>query len=192
VSGVLGYLVGHDAGRSDSDVSRQRREIVDRVFYGSRPVQVEQSYLDQIHRQLEEFRANSVHNFEKGEQFYTEALDWKARAQRGETRAEALEAQIAALQSKFAERDVELAKEKAAHQTTNAQKHGLNLFRLIATWLIDAHIAGRSDRSAFTEMCDMAKIITDAIERGETFYGYRDEPEKKAGLQALLEELLRA
>ena len=40
-------------------------------------------------------------------------------------------------------------------------------------------------------MRDMAKDVTDAIERGEPFRGYRDEPEKKARLQALLEELLR-
>jgi hypothetical protein len=185
-------LLGHDAGRSDSDASRQRREIVDRVFYGSSSVQVEQSYLDQLHRQLEEFRANSVHNFDKGEQFHTEALDWKARAQREAMRAEVLEAQIAAFQSKLAERDVTLAKEQAARQTTNEQKRGLNLFRFIATWLLDAHVAGRSDRPAFAEMRDMAKLVTDAIERGETFFGDCDEPEKKARLQSLLEELLRA
>ena len=84
-----------------------------------------------------------------------------------------------------------IAQERAAHQTTHEEKWGLNLFRLIATWLIDAHIAGRSDRPAFAEMRDMAKDVTDAIERGEPFRGYRDEPEKKARLQALLEELLR-
>jgi hypothetical protein len=74
---------------------------------------------------------------------------------------------------------------------TKEQKHGLNLFRFIATWHLDAHIAGRSDRPAFAEMRDMAKLVTDAIERGETFFGYRDQPEKKARLQALLGELLR-
>jgi hypothetical protein len=37
----------------------------------------------------------------------------------------------------------------------------------------------------------MAKDVTDAIQRGEPFQGYRDEPQKKARLQALLEELLR-
>ena len=77
------------------------------------------------------------------------------------------------------------------HQTTHEEKWGLNLFRLIATWLIEAHIAGRSDRPEFAEMRDMAKDVTDAIQRGEPFRGYRDEPQKKARLQALLEELLR-
>ena len=84
-----------------------------------------------------------------------------------------------------------IAQERAAHQTTHEEKWGLNLFRLIATWLIEAHIAGRSDRPEFAEMRDMAKDVTDAIQRGEPFRGYRDEPEKKARLQALLEELLR-
>ena len=81
--------------------------------------------------------------------------------------------------------------ERAAHQTTHEEKWGLNLFRLIATWLIEAHIAGRSDRPAFAELRDMAKDVTDAIERGEPFRGYQDAPEKKARLQALVEELLR-
>ena len=84
-----------------------------------------------------------------------------------------------------------MLQERAAHQSTHDEKWGLNLFRLIATWLINAHIAGRSDRPAFAEMRDMAKDVTDAIERGEPFRGYHDEPEKKARLQALLEELLR-
>ena len=50
MSGVLGYALGYDAGRSDAEVSRQRREIVDEVFYGQRIVQVDQSYLDQLHQ----------------------------------------------------------------------------------------------------------------------------------------------
>ena len=81
--------------------------------------------------------------------------------------------------------------ERAAHQTTHEEKSGLNRFRLMATWLINAHIAGRSDRPEFAELRDMAKDVTDAIERGEPFRGYRDEPEKKARLQALLEASLR-
>jgi hypothetical protein len=198
MSGVLGYALGYDAGRSDAEVSRQRREIVDRVFYGHRPVQVDQSYLDQLHELVEKFRSNSIYNFDKGEQFYAEALEWKANAQEYEARAASLQAQVAALQAQLAERGGALdqtqstiARERALHQTTHEEKWGLNLFRLIATWLINAHIAGRSDRPAFAEMRDMAKDVTDAIERGEPFRGYQDEPEKTARLQAMLEELLR-
>jgi len=61
----------------------------------------------------------------------------------------------------------------------------------MATWLINAHIAGRSDLPEFAELRDMAKAVTDAIERGEPFRGYSDEPEKKARLRPLLDELLR-
>ena len=107
-----------------------------------------------------------------------------------------LRARITALQAELAERDAALAEaqaaiaeEQAAHQSTHDEKCGLNLFRLMATWLINAHIAGRSDLPEFTELRDMAKAVTDAIERGEPFRGYQDEPEKKARLQALLEEL---
>ncbi len=103
----------------------------------------------------------------------------------------ALQAQLAERDAAFAQADAALAQERAAHQTTHEEKWGLNLFRLIATWLIEAHIAGRSDRPEFAEMRDMAKDVTDAIQRGEPFRGYRDEPQKKARLQALLEELLR-
>ena len=110
----------------------------------------------------------------------------------------ALQAQVAALQAQLAERATALdqaqaaiAQERALHQSTHEEKWGLNLFRLIATWLIDAHIAGRSDRPEFAEMRDMAKDVTDAIERGEPFRGYHDEPEKKARLRALLDALLR-
>ena len=39
----------------------------------------------------------------------------------------------------------------------------------MATWLIEAHIAGRSDRPEFAELRDMAKDVTDAIQRGESF-----------------------
>ena len=198
MSGVLGYALGYDAGRSDAEVSRQRREIVDRVFYGQRPVQVDQSYLDQLHRTREQFRRNSIHNFDKGEQFYAEALDWKGKAE--QFHGEALHWRGRALASgggcesspgpaQLAERDAALAQaqaacaaERAAHQTTHEEKWGLNLFRLMATWLINAHIAGRSDRPEFAELRDMAKDVTDAIERGEPFRGYRDEPEKKARL----------
>ena len=124
MSGVLGYALGYDAGRSDAEVSRQRREIVDRVFYGHRPVQVDQSYLDELHRTREQFRLNSIHNFDKGEQFYAEALDWKGKAEQfhgealywkdralpAEADAKALRAHNAALQAQLAERDADLAK----------------------------------------------------------------------------------
>ena len=76
-----------------------------------------------------------------------------------------------------------MLEERALHQTTHEEKWGLNLFRLMATWLIEAHIAGRSDRPEFAELRDMAKDVTDAIQRGEPFRGYRDEPEKKARLR---------
>ncbi len=198
MSGVLGYALGYDAGRSDAEVSRQRREIVDEVFYGQRIVQVDQSYLDQLHQLVGKFRSNSIYNFDKGEQFYAEALEWKADAQRNEARAAALQAQVAALQAQLAERasaldqaQAMIARERALHQTTHEEKWGLNLFRLMATWLIEAHNAGRSDRPEFAELRDMAKDVTDAIQRGNPFRGYRDEPEKKARLEMLVAALDR-
>ena len=130
--------------------------------------------------------------------FATKPLSGRHTHKSQENRVAPLKAQISALQGQLAERaaaldqaEAALAQERAAHQTTHEEKWGLDLFRLIATWLIEAHIAGRSDRPEFAEMRDMAKDVTDAIQRGEPFRGYRDEPQKKARLQALLEELLR-
>jgi hypothetical protein len=195
MSGVLGYALGYDAGRSDAEVSRQRREIVDEVFYGQRIVQVDQSYLDQLHQLVEKFRSNSIYNFAKGEQFYAEALEWKADAQRNEAHAAALQVEVAALQAQLAaardQAQATIAQERALHQTTHEERWGLNLFRLMATWLVEAHIAGRSDRPEFAELRDMAKDVTDAIQRGNPFRGYRDEPEKKARLEMLVAALDR-
>jgi len=180
------YLLGYSQGRSSAEDERETNALVARVIYGRRPVQVDQSYLDQLHQLVEKFRADSDHNFDKADLFHREALEWKADAERHEARAAALQAQVAALQAHLAERasaldqaQAAIARERAAHQSTHDEKWGLNLFRLIATWLINAHIAGRSDRPAFAEMRDMAKDVTDAIERGEPFRGYRDEPERK-------------
>jgi hypothetical protein len=212
MSGVLGYVLGYDAGRSDAESSRQRHEVVDRIFYGCRPVQVDQSYLDNLHAALSAANASSDHNYDaadrfrdealewkgKAEQFHGEALYWRGRALPAEADAKALRAENASLHAQLAERAAALAqahaaivRERAAHQSTHDEKWGLDLFRRMATWLINAHIAGRSDRPAFAEMRDIAKAVVDAIERGEPFRGYSDKPEKTARLQALLEELLR-
>ena len=168
------------------------------MIYGRRPVQVDQSYLDQLHQLVEKFRADSDHNFDKADLFHREALEWKADAERHGARAAVLQAKVETLQTQLAERDAALdqaqqtiAQERAAHQTTHEQACGLNRFRLVATWLIKAHIAGRSDLPEFAKLRDMAKDVTDAIERGEPFRGYRDEPDKKERLRALLKVLLR-
>ena len=146
---------------------------------------------------VEKFRSDSDHNFDKAEQFHDEALNGKRmrsamRRMRRLSRPRLLRFKPLAERAPPSIRlQAAIAQERAAHQTTHEEKWGLNLFRLIATWLIEAHIAGRSDRPEFAEMRDMAKDVTDAIQRGEPFRGYRDEPEKKARLQTLLAALLR-
>ncbi len=206
------YLLGYSKGRSSAEDERDTKALVGRLFYGQRPVQVDQSYLDELHRTREQFRRNSIHNFDKGEQFYAEALDWKGKAEQfhgealywrdralpAEADAKALRAENESLRAQLAERaatlaqaEAALAQEQAAHQTTHEEKSGLNRFRLMATWLINAHIARRGDLPEFAELRDMAKDVTDAIERGKPFRGYRDEPGEKARLRPLLKVLLR-
>jgi len=189
--GPVGYALGYDAGRSDAEISHQRREIVDHIFYGTCNVEVDQSYIDRLHAALAAAHASSDHNYDAADRFRNEAFEWKAYAK-------AKEAQVAALQAELAERSAALdqaqgvfARERALHQTTHEEKWGLNLFRLMATWLIEAHSAGRSDRPEFAELRDMAKDVTDAIQRGNPFRGYRDEPEKKARLEMLVAALDR-
>ncbi len=205
MSGVLGYVLGYEDGRSSAESSRRTREVVHAVFYGQRIVQVDQSFIDNLRHAADhnynkgtEYQNDAVYWKGKAEQFHGEALYWRGRALPAEADAKALRAHNAALQATLAERDAALAqahativRERAAHQSTHDEKWGLDLFRRMATWLINAHIAGRSDRPAFAEMRDMAKAVADAIERGEPFRGYSDKPEKTARLQALLEELLR-
>src|SRR5271165_3062994 len=192
------YLLGYSQGRSSAEDERDTKALVGRLFYGQRPVQVDLSYLDELRYAADynynkgtEYQNNAIYWKGKAEQFHGEALYWRGRALPAEADAKALRAQLA-------ERDADLARAKAAcaaertvHQTTHEEKWGLNLFRLMATWLIEAHIAGRSDRPEFAELRDMAKDVTDAIQRGEPFRGYRDEPEKKERLRSLLKVLLR-
>ena len=174
------------------------------MFYGHRPVQVDQSYLDELHQLVEQFRrsrtttsirrqlyAEALDWKGKAEQFHGEALHWRGRALPAEADAKALQAQLAERDAALAQAQAACAAERAVHQTTHEEKWGLNLFRLMATWLIEAHIAGRSDRPEFAELRDMAKDVTDAIQRGEPFRGYRDEPEKKTRLDMLLAALDR-
>ena len=189
------YLLGYSQGRYSAEEEPETNALVARVIYGRRPVQVDQSYLDQLHQLVQKFRADSDHNFDKADLFHREALEWKADAERHEARAAALQAEVAALQAQLVsardQAEAAFARERAVHQTTHEEKWGLDLFRLMATWLIEAHIAGRSDRPEFAELRDMAKDVTDAIQRGEPFRGYRDEPQKKARLKRLVAALDR-
>ena len=192
------YLLGYSQGRSSAEDERETNALVARcstvnaLCRSINPTSI--SFIELV----EEFRCNSIHNFDKASNFTPKRLTGKERrALRGgceklcEAQMQRFRPNSPSATPLSDQAQAAIAQERAVHQTTHDEKWGLNLFRLIATWLINAHIAGRSDRPAFAEMRDMAKDVTDAIERGEPFRGYRDEPEKKARLQALLEELLR-
>ena len=63
MSGWMGYALGYENGRSDAESSRQQRELVQRVMYGQRTVEVDQSYLEPTPPALaEQFSSNSIHN----------------------------------------------------------------------------------------------------------------------------------
>ena len=211
MSGMIGYALGYDAGRSDEQVGNHQREIVHQIFYGERRVTVDQSYIDRLHAALTDASSASDHNYttsnqwkQKAQQFKNEALYWrdekyasaraKAKARREENAA--LQAEIAALRdentvllARLQERNPDLAEEQAAHDETFKESQSLHRFRVIAASLIDALLAGRANRPEFAELLNLAKTAADTIERGDLFTAFRDEPEKNNRLCRLADAL---
>jgi hypothetical protein len=206
MSGMIGYALGYDAGRSDEQTANHRLQVVHQIFTGARPVTVDQSYIDQLHAALAEARADSTHNYKTADQFHAEALEWKAKADKflnealywrdqkfapARAKAKARREENAALQAENArlreenaillarlqQRNPTLAAEQAAHDETFREKQSLHRFRVIATSLIDALLAGRAGRPEFAELLNLTKAAADAIERGDRTV-FRDEPEK--------------
>ena len=134
---------------------------------------------------------------DKAHQFRNEALYWrdqkfapaeaKAKALRDENAA--LRDENAVLLARLEERDPDLAEEQAAHDETFKERQSLHRFRVIATSLIDALLAGRANRPEFAELLNLAKDAADTIERGDLFTAFRDEPEKNNRLCSLADAL---
>jgi len=198
MSGWMGYALGYENGLSDAERSRQQRELVQRVIYGQRVVEVDQTYLSQLEQSLERFRSISNHNLGKAGQFHREALEWKADALHYKASAADLQARVTALEAQLAERDAKLEKTQALYEWAHAkydtafhEKSDLDLFRLMSTWLLAAHAAGKADRPEFAQLRDMIQDISARLERGELFSAYRDEPEKQTHIIELANALRR-
>ena len=198
------YLLGYSQGRSSADDERDTNAIIARVIYGQRPVTVDQSYIDQLHAAVATANANSIHNYNTADQFHAEALEWKDKAHQfrnealywrdqkclpAEAEAKALRKENAVLLARLEERDPDLAEEQAAHDETFKERQSLHRFRVIATSLIDALLAGRANRPEFAELLNLAKDAADTIERGDLFTAFRDEPEKNNRLCSLADAL---
>jgi hypothetical protein len=218
MSGTIGYALGYEDGRSSAEVSRGNNELIERAFYETRPVTVDQSYIDRLHAALDDAKANSAHNYKTADQYHAEALDWKQKAEQfrnealywrdqkfapARARAKARREEIAVLQAENAalrdenavllarlqERNPDLAEELAAHDETFKEKQSLQRFRVLAASLIDALLAGRANRLEFAELLTIAKGAADTIERGDLFTAFRDEPEKNNRLCSLADAL---
>jgi hypothetical protein len=212
------YALGYSRGRSSAEDERDTKAIIARVIYGQRPVTVDQSYIDQLHAALASARDASAHNYAACDEFQASALEWedKARQFRNEAlywrdqkfapvkaKAKALREQNAILQdenivlreenavllARLKERNPDLAEEQAAHDETFKEKQSLQRFRVLATSLIDALLAGRADRPEFAELLKIAKDAADTIERGDLFTAFRDEPDKSNRLCSLADAL---
>jgi hypothetical protein len=218
MSGMIGYALGYDDGRSSAEVSRGNRALIERAFYGKRPVTVDQSYIDRLHAALAEARDASAHNYAASDRFQSSALEWenkahqfrnealywrdekfaplkaKAKARREENAVlrdenTALREENAVLLARLKERNPDVAEEQAAHDETFKEKQSLQRFRVLAASLIDALLGGRADRPEFAELLKIAKDAADTIERGDLFTAFRDEPEKNDRLCSLADAL---
>jgi hypothetical protein len=204
MSGMIGYALGYEDGRSGAEVCRGNHELIERALYGTRPVTVDQSYIDQLHAALAKARDASAHNYAACDQFQASALEWEDKAHQfrnealywrdqkclpAEAEAKALREENAVLLARLEERDPDLTAEQAAHDETFKERQSLHRFRVIATSLIDALLAGRADRPEFAELLKMAKDAADTIERGDLFTAFRDEPEKNNKLCGLADAL---
>jgi hypothetical protein len=216
MSGMIGYALGYDHGKSSADVSRGNRELLERAFYEVRPVTVDQSYIDRLHAALADAKSDSDHNYAASNRLYAEALDWKQKAHQfrnealywrdqnfAPAKAKARREENAILQhentvlrdenavllARLKERNPDLVEEQAAHDETFKKKQSLQRFRVIAASLIDALLAGRADRPEFAELLTIAKDAADTIERGDQFTAFRDEPEKNDRLCSLADAL---
>jgi hypothetical protein len=200
------YLIGYNQGRNSAEIDRDAKATVARVIYGQRPVTVDQSYIDRLHTALADARDASAHNYAASKQFEASAIEWENKAQqfRDEAlywrdqkyvpvRAKAkarreenavlqaenarLREENAVLLARLQQHNPTLAAEQAAHDETFKEKQSLHRFRVIATSLIDALLAGRAGRPEFAELLNLTKAAADAIERGDRTV-FRDEPEK--------------
>jgi hypothetical protein len=84
MSGMIGYALGYDAGRSDEQTANHRLKVVHQILYDERPVTVDQSYIDRLHAALATANNASKHNYavcvqweQKADQFKNEALYWR-------------------------------------------------------------------------------------------------------------------
>jgi hypothetical protein len=198
------YLLGYSQGRSSAEDERDTNAIIARVIYGQRPVTVDQSYVDRLHAALAIANDASDHNCAASNRLLAEALEWKDKAHQfrnealywrdekfapAEAEAKALRKENAVLLARLEGRDPDLAEEQAAHDETFKEKQSLHRFRVIATSLIDALLAGRANRPDFAELLNLAKDAADIIERGDLFTAFRDDPEKNNRVCSLADAL---
>ena len=135
------------------------------------------------------FRSEALEWKAKAEQFHGEALYWRGRTLPAEADAKALRDQLAERDAALARSEAACVAERVVHQTTREKKCSLDQFRLLATWLANAHVAGRSDRPEFAELLDMVKNAADAIQRGERFHGFLNTGENAARLDRVVAAL---
>ena len=71
------------------------------------------------------------------------------------------------------------------------EKQSLQCFRVVATAILDALLAGRADRPEFGELVAMVKEAADVIDRGDLFTAFSESRKRLRDSDALTDALAR-
>ncbi len=158
------YVLGFSRGQTAAERQQDLDWAADAFFGRERPVAVDQSYINALHADAQNALAESRYN--------ADVADWWI------ARAKSLEAQVASLQSQLGDL-----------KRNTAERKGHNMFMKLASFLLNAHAAGKASRPEFAELRTMALEIAAIHKRGDVFGGFGGQPEKLARFEKLWDDL---
>lgn len=151
--GISGYyLLGYEDGKSSERSARASEHFWNRISQRG-PVEVDQSYIDAIHANVQAANASAQKN-------YDACQNWIERA-------EALEKQVAALKSQVAEIN-----------RVKAERDGLRRIMDLAGHLLQAQRAGKASKPEFAELREFTLKAAYIHLRGGIYEGLGRQPEK--------------
>src|SRR5271165_449143 len=153
---MLGFTTSYLVGYSDGEDAAAQRESMRRTATAA----VDQSYINALHADAQSARDRSRYNADLARQ-------WIAYAKSLETEVDSLKSQLADL------------------NRISAERKGLNMFMNLASFLLQAHAAGKASRPEFAELRTMALEIAAIHNRGDFFGGFGDQPQKLARFKKL-------
>jgi DNA repair exonuclease SbcCD ATPase subunit len=162
-SGLSGFL-WYELGRSSAHEDEMHQRTLDAVR-GRRPIQVDQTYLDNLHASLHHARVDANAN-------YSAYADWKAHATRLQDELEDAKAVIAELDRHIGQADRWTAELEARLQI---KERNLHYYSDMVQVLSKAEKAGKRDTSEYRELRQLLEDMDPFISRGERIPGYTGE-----------------